>query len=400
MEFILYFILRRFFVSFREDTDCFTLRKGLMLRRVYHIPRSAVICAETKRTPLLRLLKGQKVTLCTLSGQVSFYLRNSEKFEIRISPVIYKTIRPKFRTVLLSSFSRTKALGGTAVFAVTISRIGSVFGSDYYDKIIITISQTAEDLREMLESLRIAVPQIAAIATVFVGVAWIFSFMRSILRFCRFRISLGRGYACVRHGFVTLYEEVFVPDHLGTVIARDTPSTLLFKAAPLYLYNRMILPALSKKKRSSVLRTFLGITPPDSLSFSPPKRALLGHIAVPSGWGGAAAVLLVLCYLNNAAPILRTVLWGVVLLSLWHCITFAAYMKRTGISNDKHIAAACARKSGALLTVYIHPGSEAYRRIDRNPFQKRSGMCDLRLFYRSGFKLRLRNMQASDISEP
>ena len=400
MEFILYFILRRFFVSFYADKNSITLRKGLILRRVYHIPLGIVICAETKRSPLLRLLKGKKVTLCTLSGQVSFYLKNNERFEIRTSPATYKTIRPKFGTILLSSFSRTKALGGTAVFAATISRIGSVFGSEYYNKIINTISQTAGSLREMLESLRIAVPQIAAIAAVFVGAAWAFAFLRNVSRFCRFRIALGRGYACVRHGFVTLYEEVFVPNHLSAMIVRETPSTLLFKAAPLYLYNRMMLPALSKKKRSSVLRTFLGITPTESNKTSPPKRALFGHIAVPLSWGSVAAVLLVLCYLNNTAPILRTVLWGIALLSLWNCLIFAVYMKRTGIRREEHITIACTRKGSALLTAYIPPAAQAYSRIDRNPFQKWSGMCDLRLFCRSKLKLRLRNMYFDDISAP
>ncbi len=399
MEFIFYFVFRRFFVSLNFDEKCIHLRKGLILRRVYNIPCRSVTCAEIKRTPLLRLLRGKKVTLYTLSGKVSFYLRKDESLPIFKTPHVYNTLCPGFGALLLGTFSRTRALGGTVVFSVAISRIGTVLGSNYYDGIINAINRTAGDLRDVLESLRIAVPRVTAVLAVFIGASWLFAFIRNLLRFCRFRLRLGRGYACASHGFITLYEEMFVPNALGTVIVRDTASTLLFKAAPIYCHGRMLAPPLLKKKRSSVLRAFLGESEmPDVFQAAPPKRALFGHIALPLGWGAFAAALLLLCYITDSAPILRTFLWGGVMLCLWRCIIFGIYMKHTGFGRKRTVTVAAARKESILVTAYIPSEQAVYHRIDRNPFQHYSGMCDLRLFCRGKIKLRLRNMYYAKIS--
>ena len=59
-----------------------------------------------------------------------------------------------------------------------------------------------------------------------------------------------------------------------------------------------------------------------------------------------------------------------------------------------------ARRRTALITAYIPLHGCASFRTDSNPFQRHSGMCDVRIFGAGRIKLRLRNMSQSDISEP
>jgi len=398
MEFIFYFILRRFFVSLQTDSERLILRKGLIFRRIYYVPISSVTVISQKRTPLLRLLRARKVTVRTLSGKISFYLRSYERFEILPKPKARAKLRARFGSSALCAFTHTRALGAAVVFATAISRVGSVLGSGYYDGIIAAIEQTAVGLSDFLDSLRITVPRITTVIAVFTGAAWLFAFINNLLKLSRFRLTLAEGFAKTSHGTFTLYEEVLVTNDLGAVLTRRTASALAFKAAPMYCFGTLLFPALKEKKRRSLLRIFLGTKPPSALEAAPPKRALLGHISCPLWWSAANALLLFLCCITGSDPILRTVLWGGLSLSLWYCILYFLYMRRSGVSKTHSMLIISARKGTALHTLTLTKAAE-YRRFDRNIFQMHTGLCDVCIFCRGKLKLKLKNMYYAKLSE-
>lgn len=387
MDFILYFLLRRFFVHLDMERSGIRLSKGLLLRREHYIPASAVIAAEIRRTPLLRLLKGKHVTLITLSGRISFFLGRDEIFPL-IPAERYPAIRPALRSVVLGAFADTRAFSGAVVFSAAISRIGSVLGSDYYDRIIAAIDRTAAELHRLLSAIQIAVPRITAVIAVFIAAAWISAFIRNIMKYMRFSVSADRGCITVRHGVFTLYERMVVPNSLGRVTFRDNSATLFFGASPMYFLDMPILPPLSENDRRRALRALLKKELP-RMEITPHKRATVGHIAIPLGWGCADIAALVLCYIEGNAVILRSLLWLGLVLCGWYCGVFYVYMKQTGISPRG--GAFSARKGTRLDTVLLLESSGA-RRISRNPFQRYSGMCDVSFPLRMGGSLRLRGM--------
>ncbi len=397
MEFILYFVFRRFFISLNTASDRIRLRKGMILRRYYDIPISAVTCVSVKRTPVLRLLRGRRITLHTLSGKVLFYLRDHERFELFSARHCKAELRPKAGSVLLAALCSTRMLGGTLVFATTISRIGTVFGSGYYDGIITAIEQTAGGLSDILESLRITVPRVTTVLAVFAAAAWVFAFVRNLLRFSRFRLRLGRGYAVISHGFVTLYEQQVVSDNLGAAVARENATAILFGAAPLYCHGVMLAPPLKREERASVLRVFLGVEMLSSRTAKPPKKALFGHIGVPLWWAAGNAAALLLYRTTGSDPTLRTLLWGGLGLSLWYCLLYWIYMRRSKVSRGRDGMLLSARKGTSMYTIYIPREAERFR-IDRNPFQLKSGLCDVKLFCRGRISLRLRNIYHAKLS--
>ncbi len=391
MEFVLYFIFRRFFVKFKMDSDGILLSKGLLFRRVYDIPISAVTAFEIKRTLLLRFFRGKKVTLFTLSGKVSFYLHKNEPIPFFQTNQGGRIFCPKFSSVLLGAFAETRALSGVILFSVTLARIGSVFGSGYYDGIVNMIDRTAGNISALLDAFHIAVPRITAVIAVFVSTAWLFAFFRNIARLSRFKVCRNDN-VVITHGIVTLYERVVVPNSLNAVIIRDTAVMMLFDAAPVYCYGMMLLPPLKRKKQKSALRVLLSVSPPERFSVRPPKKALFGHIAVPFGWGVADLTALVLVYIYGEAPILRSLLWGGLVLCIWYCTVFAIYMYRSGIYIGGGVLFCRSRRGTRLYTVLLSEKNEVYRRIDRNVFQRFSGMCDVSFYIIGRVRIRIRNI--------
>lgn len=398
MEFVLYFLLRRYFVKLVFDDDTVFLRKGLLFRRYSELPLGAVIRYDVRRSPLLRLLRGAKVTLYTFSGKVTFYLHRDEMQKLpqfRCYPVI----KPRVSSVLAGAFVRTGALGGTVVFSATLMRAGSIFGSGYYNALSELLSDTAQGLDEFLGALRIAVPQVTSAVAVFVAAAWVFAFVRNIVRYSRFVIVPAKGAVTVRHGLVTLYESTVPLDACNAVLQRETASTLLTGAAPIFCAGTMLIPPMCSDKRRKALRLLC----PDvreGFCAVPPARAFLGHVAVPLAWGGTFAALLLLTYIVDSDPVFQTVLWVGVWVALWLCILFAVYMRRSGYHEKKSILVTAARHGTALIIAYIPRETLSDIRLDSSLFQRRSGMCDLRVRIKGRIRLRLRNIRTEDISVP
>lgn len=399
MNFLLYFVLRRFFVKLTVDDDHIRLVKGLLFRREYAVPMSAVISAEQRRTPLLRLFSGRRVTVSTLSGSISFYLGRGEELPL-FRKSITDVLRPDMLSVLLGAFSETRAFNGVLVFSAALSRIGSIFGSEYYDRIIAAINKTAGDISDLLDALQIAVPRLTTGLIVFVSAAWLFSFVKNILKLSRFTVCRSKNNVHICHGIITLYEQVVVPDNLPVAVVRDTALTMLMRSAPLYFRKMMILPPLKAEVRSIAMSELFGISDKRELTVVPPRKALFGHIAVPLGWAAADILLLALSYLTGSGVMLRSLMWTGIAVCVWFCILYGAYFFRTGMCSGGDTCFMAARRGSALYSVFYLRSTEEYRSVAVNPFQRLSGMCDITIVLRGRTKLRLKNMYRNDISVP
>ena len=393
MDFLFYYVLRRFFVSVKTDVRGLTLRKGLIFRRLCFIPVEVITTVRIKRTPLLRLLHASKVTVSALGGKVSFYIKQNEKLGFLPQQDNAYRIRHKFSSIMFGAFCETKALGGTIIFSATLVRIGNVLGSGYYNRIISTINKTAEDLDRVLSAMRIAVPKLASVLAVFIAASWLFAFVRKLVQLYQFSISIGNRFSTASHGLFTLYEDIVVHNDLVTTFIPQNAAAILFGAAPIHCGYILFALPMKKKKQSSVLRLLLGCDIPYHPDQSPPKEALFGHIAVPFGWGITNAAALLLCYITGADPILRTILWSAVWICIWYCVLFAIFMKRTGLTvQNNDLCIISARHGLALHTAFVPKGNMIYRRKDTNPIQAKKGMCDIRIFCRGKYRQRLRNM--------
>lgn len=394
MDFILYYLLRRFTVRLEFSKEYIRLIKGLIIRREYFALPEAIALIEQRQTIIMRLFGAKKVTIRTLSGRgFDFWLKNSEKL-IDIRGI---SISPPKRSMLLGALIDTRALSGVVVFYLTMRRISSVLGSGYYDKAITALFKAAGGLQQALERINVTIPQIAAVVAVFVAAAWLAKFLWKLFAMSRFRVVAMRDYLVVRRGFFTLYQCAVPRRNINAVITTDNLTTLLFGAAPMYAYHTMIYPPSTPEVRRRVTDILCGIPCGyDKRRVKPPLRAVFGHCAQPLFWlavFGGSYILLLLGQnfeLIPSVPLLRSLTYAGAAVSLWYAAVYAVYMFRSSLICTENSAQITARRGARLYTAAVGSKMRTQSVLSRNVFQLISGLCDaeIKALGRVGFKLR------------
>ena len=398
MDFLLYFVLRRIFLRTELSPGNIVVTKGLLLRRRCEIPFAAVTKIEIRRTLVLRLLRGKRVEISTLSGGVFFYMRNDERLPFLPD---YDGIHIKAGALqsIAGAFVDTRALSGVITFGLFLNRIGGVFGSESFDRIMSAMLGAAEGLSQTLGALHIGVPRITALAAVFVGAAWLFVFFRKALGMLRFRLSCESGFITIQRGVFTLYECRLVRNNLTACLRCDTLTTLLLRSAPLYCHDVMLFPPVSRRTADRILSKMCRLPLPQEGRIKPPFSAIFGHCAVPLGWlaGFAAALALTFIAEPIGADLVQSLLWSGVVISLWFTVTYAIYMRMSGASRERGMTGLAFRRGARLYTAVIPDVKIPMKKIGRNIFQKFSGMCDITLAVAGRRRYKLRNVPHRDI---
>lgn len=397
MNFLFYYILRRFFVRLEFTNDEIRLEKGILIKRAAVLPVSAITEITVKRTLFLRLFRAKEAEIHTLDGKIKFYLHKNEN--LPFLPEFHTAqIKPRFGEILFGAFIDTRALGGIFVFVAILRKIGALFGGDYSNKIINAISDAAENVRRVLELLHIAVPKIAATLAVFALAAWITAFLRKTARLSRFEISRRGDILMVKSGLITLYEHSLVLNSNGFfAVSRDTITTIIAGRAPLYLRNTMILPCVKRKNLSKTLRALCGMTLPKSKT-SPPKRAFMGFCGAPLGWCGGFLAALVIVYSTKlrAAMLLKTALYSGAIVSLYAAAICLLYMKRSGIAAGESVCVS-SRKGLRLYNSVFPRGNIRMKKRSQSLFQLKSGLCNIRISTLGKRKFAARQLPKSEI---
>ena len=406
MNFILYFLLRRFFVKLKISRSHIFLVKGLLLRQEISMPIKAVTKIEIRRTILLRILHGKRIDIHTFSGKITIYLGEKEQLPF-LTAVHGASIRPSPAEIIAGAFTDTRAFSGVVLFSLTLTRIGGIFGGEYYDRIMQAITGTAHRITQTLETLHIYVPRVTAAIAVFTAAAWIFALVRKLAALARFRLCADRDTLIVRRGVFSLYECRIVRKNINAAVQSGALSSVILHSAPLYVHQTMIYPFLQQGSSERLCRSLCGIAPParEKRSAAPPLSALLGHCAVPLGWLCFFTLGVILTYIAQhdllpvSAPLLRSLLWIGVAASLWCTVFFGIYMLRSRLSEGSSALVICARKGARLQTAVIPHSMISYSRIDRNLFQLRNGLCDAVLAYHGKKRFKLRNAPYSSVTE-
>lgn len=398
MDFLLYFVLRRIFLRTELSPGNIVVTKGLLLRRRCEIPFAAVTKIEIRRTLVLRLLRGKRVEISTLSGGVFFYMRNNERLPFLPD---YDGIHIKAGALqsIAGAFVDTRALSGVITFGLFLNRIGGVFGSESFDRIMSAMLGAAEGLSQTLGALHIGVPRITALAAVFVGAAWLFVFFRKALGMLRFRLSCESGFITIQRGVFTLYECRLVRNNLTACLRCDTLTTLLLRSAPLYCHDVMLFPPVSRRTADRILSKMCRLPLPQEGRIKPPFSAIFGHCAVPLGWLAGFASALALTFIAEpiGADLVQSLLWSGVVISLWFTVTYAIYMRMSGASRERGMTGLAFRRGARIYTAVIPDVKIPMKKIGRNIFQKFSGMCDITLAVAGRRRYKLRNVPHRDI---
>lgn len=387
MNFILYFILRKFFVRLAYSDEKLTLTKGLFLKRIHVIPFSSVVRITCKQSLLQRLFRAKQIELFTRNGSFKFFLRRDEPVPAFHEPPAH-FIKPRFREVVFGAFIDVRALGAIALFAAVMRRIGTIFGGRYLDGILALLDNAAVNVERAFAAMRVYVPRVAAVLAVFALSAWVFSFLRRLDALARFRVGRSGGQSeasvVVTSGFFTLYETMLVPNSSAAVVC-DSPVSLLFKHAPVYLRGAMIYPCADRAACFKLARILCGERADRRMKrrmTRPPKKALFGYCAAPLWQSAGFAAALALVYaagLPYSVMLLKTALYCGLIISLYTAAVYLYYMKYSGIAADGGVCLIAARRFMRLYTALLPASSVTARTVSQSVFQRCSGLCDFKI---------------------
>ena len=392
MKLLLYYVLRRVFVTLRFSDDEISLEKGLIIKRASVIPLSSVVKVTSRRTLIMRLFRAKEVTVSALGGELVFYLSQTERLPFLPEGRLH-AVKPRFRDVMFGAFIDTRALSGLLVFTAVLRKFNAIFGSEYFNRLIAALTRTADELERVLGFFRVAVPRILVTLTVFALGAWTFAFIRKLLRLCRFSVYKNGDLLFVVSGVLTLYEHALVlnsatgADAAGTncagtccaAISCDTLTTIITRRAPLYFRGVMICPCIKHGELAKTLKTVCDVTLPENRLASP-KQAFFGHVAAPLAWFGAFAALIVLTYCSDrSVMLLKTVLFSGAIVELYTAVMYLLYMPRSGIAFGKDSTAVSARRRLRLYTAVFPCDIIQQQTVSQSFFQRRSGLCNVKL---------------------
>lgn len=379
MKIILFYILRKFFVKLDVNRNSITLEKRIFIRKTTLLNRADIVRARTRRTLFMRLINAKEITLFTQRGKIVFYLSESETPDF-LPKRGNVCLKPRFPERLFGAFIDTRALAGIAVFAVTLRKIGVIFGGSYFDGIIRAIFTTAESVTKALAIAHIVLPRTAVFLGIFAIVAWLFAFFRKILTLSHFELSSGNGSVYVKSGLITLYENQLVLN-TAAVFSRTTMFSLITNRAPMYCRGVMVFPCASGKVRGKLLRSFFGIKLRSTRSAKSPSRAVFGQCLLPM-WlfiGFSAMLALLFITGNSSALITRTVLTAGIVISAYLFLLFFLYMRSAESSFSEDFLMISTRKSAALYTAFFPTTLISEAVISQTVFQQLSGLCTLKI---------------------
>lgn len=391
MNFLLYYVLRRFFVRLSFTENAVILEKGLVLRRKSVMPLESIVRVSTERTLLMRLFAAKRITVRAVRGKLAFYLNKSETLPF-MTEIRSPSVRPRLGELLSGAFFDTRAFGGIALLAAFLRRVSTLFGGEYFDGIMSALSATAETLTDTLSALHIAVPKIAALLAVFVLSAWSLAYARKLLRLAFFRASRHGGLLRVRSGVITLYDELLVINSASPV-AVGPLSAILAKRAPLYLRGVMIHPSAADTDK--LLRILCGQPSENAPERRPPLSSFMGFCAAPLWWAAGLSCGLALVYLSDkmrGAMLLKTVLYCGLIVSLYSTVVGLLCMRRSGLAEGKRTVKLSMRRGLRLYAYTVPRGAITGKTLSKSLFQRRSGRCNIKLSTAERLKLTARQL--------
>lgn len=374
MSFILFYLLRRFFLKVEFSPDKITVIKGLGITVTSTVPLCEVVRVTVKRSLLLRLFRAKKVKIFCNNGNVSFFLKRDGDIPF-LNATPTDMSRAKLSEELLGAFCDTHALGGIALLSFALIRISRLFGGEYSQRIINLLSDTSENFRNALSAIDIHLPYATVGAAVFAITAWGYGFIRKFLNLCGFKVGISGGFTVVQSGVITLYEHYLC--HNSTAIREDGLLSLIVGYAPVRMRGVIVRLA---EKRSKIL-------PPTRLLW----HTLWGHCKVPVVCAviiGGALVTVNVLFPERSGELLKSVVTSGFAAALYSVAMCAVYIRHSGLALNGDTLHIAARHSLRLYTAKVPRKSISAVKISHNLLKRSRANISILNSERLRFKIR------------
>lgn len=225
MKFIIFYLLRKWFMKISCTPKSISVKKGIGVSVLTSIRLCDIVRVTTRQPPLLRLYHAKEIEIFCVYGSVKFYMKADETLPIFSGKHSVHPETADLREQAFLALCETHALVGVAAFSLVIARISRLFNGEYSERILKAISKVSQSVYEKLLVLNIDIPKALVTLAVFAVLSWCFAYVRNLLKYMRFSSEKTSDFVVVKHGVLTLYEHRITLDSIA--IREDNPLTLM-----------------------------------------------------------------------------------------------------------------------------------------------------------------------------
>ncbi len=384
------------------------LCRGLFVRRTTLIPLRWVTTLTVERPLWMRPLRAVRVSADTDGGnhrladvRLTVWRQHASLFLPESEDGVY--LRAKAWRIWLLCLLSSDSLGGLLLLTAALRQSSVLLGEGIRNTVMYNLEAAADTL--------VAIPRTAAVLILIVAVGWVTGTVRHLLRHLPFAL-------CRREDTLTTYMGRITPRiHCCTVEAvnyvdiRQTLTAHLLKMYTVYISctgygkdkNTLAVVIPPHRRPAEEWRLLFPRLRPCAVTLRPAKGAMLRYVRLP-------LILLVGLPLAGQAvgwlfPLWRELATYLSLLAtlpcLWLGIVRIAACRIAGVGYGEGQYWLCYARRLSLHRVTVPENKVAAMHIRQSLWQRRRGVCDLRLYSNHEFRRphKVRHLKYNEVKE-
>lgn len=386
------------------------LCRGLMWRRTTRIPLRWVSTLTVERPLWLRWLGAARVSADTDAGnhrladvRLTVWRRQATLFIPDSESGAY--LSAKARRIWLLCLLTSDSTGGVLLLAAALRQSSVLLGESIRHQVVDNLEAAADALA--------LIPRTAALLILIVALGWGVSTVRHLLRHLPFALCRREDTLTVYMGMLTRRIHCCAMGAINYVDIRQTLAAHLLKVYTVYInctgYGKdkntlsVVIPPCRRRRMAQEWEILFPHLRPCRLTLHPAKGALLRYLRLP-------LLLLLLLPLGGQMagrlfPPWRELAIYLSLLALLPCLWLGAVQiaarRKAGIGYDGGQVWLCYAGRLSIHRVTIPREKVAAVHLRQSLWQRRRGVCDLRIYSHHEFRRphRVRHLNYNDVKE-
>ncbi len=383
-------VVRWYTVRFSAGRGMIHYAAGVLRQERRQIPVRAVDCLVQRAGPIALLCGAARVSLETSAGsrrkadvQVLLTRKKAHRLFVLLAGDHRKTqyYAPSVWRVAAMAASWSNGFSGLLIAAPFIQKTGQILGEEASRLLYDTV-----DFRLQLVSLGLP-PVAAGLAWVLFG-GWLFALLNQWMRYWRFCGWRQGAFLASRSGVFHSRRRLFRVSRIRAVTARQTLLMSWAGLSTAYAHiagdrkdknpNAVVAVSMARAPLLRQLRATLGYAPKGA-KIKPPPRAASGYLT-PVLLPVAAVSLLAVLLNGTGAPVALPFLsLPVIAILVWRALVRMQALGSAYFQPGEQFVTVSRDRGFSLLTTVIPKQNVTMVRLSQTVFQKRSGLCHVRL---------------------
>lgn len=385
-------------VYFEIKSDRITSTKGIIAKHTNTVLYSEISTLSITQGFLYRLLGACKVQIGTNGGfldkaDVTIVMKKSDADKLydsvrflKIKSLLY-SVSPNRLRLWVFSLLFSSTLSGAVLAVATVLQTSKIVSQEIDEKFIL------DTITEAVNKVSLYLPPIAAGVAIFVGSAWLLSFISNIFSFWNHVITKSKDSIYIKSGLGVKNLHIISLKKVNAIELRQNLFSKLCRVSSMNLSvcgfgsksrveSDVLLPITTNREIRGTIKEIFPEYPRPKIQLSFNKRASLGLFTLPLIYALVPPLILWVLYIFFpewyiiAAP----AVFYAELPAIWLAVVRAFSIFSTGIGFEKNYIVLKYSKLYSFRTVIAPKDKITKILIRQTPFQVASGNCTLKIY--------------------